>query len=137
MSEPITLKEAAELVGVHVKTLRRAIQAGKLPASKVDTKRGETYTVDKDTVQSLYLGHSKPTMAGNPLDGVQAELKALREIIEGQTKTIEAQSQRMQSLEDELHSTKGALSQALEQVQRALPAPRRSWWPFGTGRKSK
>jgi excisionase family DNA binding protein len=131
MSEAITLKEAAELVGVSVKTLRRAISSGKLIASKVDTKRGTAYTVDKDIVQSLYSGHSKPMMASNPMDGVTAELKALREIIEGQSKTIAGQTERMQSLEDELHSTKGALTQALEQVQKALPAPKRGWWPFG------
>lgn len=122
MSESINLKQASELVEVSVKTLRRAIQSGKLPASKVDTKRGGAYTVDKETVQALYSGHVKPTMSKNPMDGVSSELKALREMVETQTKMI-------QSLEDELHSTKGELSHQIEQI-RALPAPKRSWWKF-------
>lgn len=140
MSEPVTLKEAAELAGVSVKTLRRAIKAGKLPASKVDTDRGEAYTVDKDVVQEMYKGGGRPAMARNPMEGVEAELAKLREALAEQTKAAEAREKasadreteltnKIGSLEDELHQVTGQLAQMQEQILKALPEPKKKpWW---------
>lgn len=127
MGDLVTLKEAAKAAGVNVKTLRRSIQRGTLEVSKVDIPRPGTYMVDLDAVHRLYGKASERTaakaVAERPIDGVKAEIKALRQAVEEQTRVIQDQAAKTASIEAELHETKAALVHAMEQLQKALPAP--------------
>ena len=127
MGRPVTLKEAADSLKVNVKTLRRAISRGDLPVTTVDTPRPGTYIVDLDTVHRLFdqagQGKRRPGPRPNPLDGVEEEVRALRQAVEEQTRVIQDQAAKTASIEAELHETKAALVHAMEQLQKALPAP--------------
>ena len=48
-----TLKAAAHLVGIHPRTLRRWIKAGRVEASKVAGRHGEAWTFDREQLDAL------------------------------------------------------------------------------------
>ena len=52
MSRQMTIKEAAEMLGVSDKTVRRRIKKGELPAQLVDSPYGEQYMIPADAVEA-------------------------------------------------------------------------------------
>jgi excisionase family DNA binding protein len=51
-AETITIAEAADLLGVHRNTVRNRIKAGRYKAHKVVTAQGETFAIERDSLDS-------------------------------------------------------------------------------------
>jgi predicted transcriptional regulator len=67
VKERVTIREAATLLGVHPNTVRNHIKAGIYPAEKVLTERGETWTIDRNSLIT-----NTPTSASQQLVNPQA-----------------------------------------------------------------
>jgi predicted transcriptional regulator len=67
VKEMVTIREAATLLGVHPNTVRNHIKAGIYPAEKVLTERGETWTIDRNSLIT-----NTPTSASQQLVNPQA-----------------------------------------------------------------
>lgn len=49
----MNIREAAEMLGVHVNTIRRRVKSGELQAEKLRTERGEEYRILVDDLKQL------------------------------------------------------------------------------------
>lgn len=88
MSRQMTIKEAAEMLGVSDKTVRRRIKKGELPAELVDSPYGEQYMIPADAVEAASQTLTVATVEKQPdpmtialaigqaLDKRDAEIKA-------------------------------------------------------------
>lgn len=47
----VTIREAAEMLGVHANTVRRRVKSGELRAEKLRTERGEEYRIPVDDLK--------------------------------------------------------------------------------------
>jgi excisionase family DNA binding protein len=105
----VTITEAAQLLGLSEKTVRRRVLSGRLPGTQMPTHNGYTWLIDI------------PDKVVEP-DSSSGELEALRERVKAQDIELEARRREVQ----ELHVL-------LQQAQAALSAPvgtHRSWWKF-------
>jgi predicted site-specific integrase-resolvase len=119
-----TLGTAAHAVGVSKSTLRRAIQTGRLSATRRDDG---SYEIDPAELARVFPRPSAdtPEMArhdtGNETGALQREVTVLREVVEDLRRRLDAS-------EVERRQTQERLT-ALLTDQR--PAKRRKWWPWG------
>jgi MerR family copper efflux transcriptional regulator len=120
-----SITEAAELLKLSPKTIRRYIKAGKLPSTKVPTKFGDEYRIT-EIPQALKDEAS-----------VQAESQTQVEIVdvEQSTSTLDAQVLYQENIR--LAAQLGAVTERLRQMEekiKLLEAPRppepaqRPWW---------
>jgi predicted DNA-binding transcriptional regulator YafY len=120
----VTIAEAARLLGLSEKTVRRRVVRGELPGIQEATPQGYTWFVD--------IPDQPPEFEAEMPSG---ELQALRELnvalgdrIDAQDRELEAKNQQLAAKDEQIRE----LHILLQQAQAALPAPRdnRSWWRF-------
>jgi excisionase family DNA binding protein len=103
----VTIAEAAQLLGLSEKTVRRRVISGRLQATQMSTYKGYTWMVEV------------PDDLVTPESG---ELQALRDRVAAQERELEAKNEQIR----QLHIL-------LQQAQAALPPPKgtqRPWWRF-------
>ena len=118
----VTIVEAARLLGLSEKTVRRRVVRGELPGIQEATPQGYTWFVD--------IPDQSPEFEAEMPSG---ELQALRELnvalqdrIEAQDRELEAKNLQLAAKDEQIRE----LHILLQQAQAGLPAPRdnRSWW---------
>lgn len=114
----LTLKEAAQRLGVHEQTVRRAVKAGKVPgAHLVEYGKGEQWRVPVASLEAL----SKQT----PVQAAEAgETEQLRQRVADLERQLELQralaDERRHEL-DRLHDTMRALSAGARPPEQSEP----------------
>ena len=120
----VTIVEAARLLGLSEKTVRRRVVRGELPGIQEATPQGYTWFVD--------IPDQSPEFEAEMPSG---ELQALRELnvalqdrIEAQDRELEAKNLQLAAKDEQIRE----LHILLQHAQAALPAPgdNRSWWRF-------
>jgi excisionase family DNA binding protein len=122
----VSIKEAAQRLGVVEATVRRHIRNGEVVAHQVPRPQGFVWMVElpEDEVEKL----------GN--NGTSEELMdLLRDTVRRQDETIVQLQEQLHSKDGQLESKDRQIEQLhilLQQAQAALPAPRNnpSWWRF-------
>jgi predicted ArsR family transcriptional regulator len=116
----LTIKEAADRLGISENTARRRLHAGLLKGYQEDPPYGR-WLVELSDEDIEGTAHA----AG---DGATPELvKALRDIIRRQDETLEQFSRQLESKDQQIKE----LHVLLQQAQSVLPAPKESqhsWW---------
>lgn len=140
----LSLREAAQQAGTSKSTILRAIQSGRLSASRTDDGG---YSIDPAELFRVYSPKSTPVAPGQSMDQgagqdapppaprdatdllvrnaqLEAEINALKAILEAEKKRA-----------DEIREDRDRWAAQAERL--ALPAPiqtpsqeRRGWWPF-------
>jgi excisionase family DNA binding protein len=119
-----TLGEAAKATGVSKSTLRRAIERGRLSATR---REDGSYEIDPAELHRVFPRPSAdtPEMARSDTDsdtgGLQREVTVLREVVDDLRR-------RLDQSEEERRQVQARLT-ALLTDQR--PVRRRKWWPWG------
>ena len=120
----VSIKEAAQRLGVVEATVRRHIRNGELVAHQVPRPQGFVWMVELPEDEG-----GKPDN-----NGISEELMdSLMDIIRRQDETIAQLQEQLQSKDGQLGSKDRQIEQLhvlLQQAQATLPAPRdnRSWW---------
>jgi hypothetical protein len=131
----VTIPEAARLLRVSERTVRRRLRSGELKGSHVSSVGGFAWMIDlPDTVTQ---GGQEPGQADSLTTGEIAAMKALVSQMEAQ---IAAQQRQLEKQEEAYHWQLEAKDKQIEQLhvllqqaQAALPSPagtRRLWWRF-------
>ena len=104
----VTIAEAAQILRLSERTIRRRLQVGELTGSRMASPGGYTWLVD--VPDEAPIGES---------DRTEALIARLEAQVEAQAQELEARRREVQ----QLHVL-------LQQAQAALPAPRngRPWW---------
>ena len=120
----VSIKEAAQRLGVVEATVRRHIRNRELVAHQVPRPQGFVWMVELPDDE-----------AGKPdNNGMSEELvESLRDTIRRQDETIDQLQEQLQNKDGQLESKDRQIEQLhvlLQQAQAALPAPRenRPWW---------
>jgi hypothetical protein len=110
----VTIAEAAQILRLSERTIRRRLQVGELTGSRMASPGGYTWMVD--VPDGAPIGET---------DRTNALIARLEKQIEAQAEELEARRREVQ----ELHVL-------LQQAQAALPAPRegKPWWRRVWGR---
>jgi hypothetical protein len=128
----LSIREAAQQLGVAELTIRRRLRSGLIPGYQEDPPNGRWWVDLPDDENGLETSES--------MEGVEtsSELEeALRDIIRRQDETIsrlrEQQQLQVESYQQQLEAKDKQIEQLhvlLQQAQAALPAPKenRSWW---------
>jgi excisionase family DNA binding protein len=134
-----SISEAAELLNLSAKTIRRYIKSGKLPSTKVPTKFGDEYRVTEIPEELRQEA------------AAQAEVQAKQDIVtaeEENTNTLDAQTlyqenirlaaqlgaatERIRQLEDQMKVLEVKLLEAPKEapapVAPPVETPKLSWW---------
>jgi hypothetical protein len=131
----VTIPEAAKLLRVSERTVRRRLGNGELKGSHVSSVGGFAWMVDlPDTVTQ---DGQEPAQADSLTTGEIAAMKALMARMGSQ---IEAQQKQLEKQEEAYHWQLEAKDKQIEQLhillqqaQAALPSPQsaqRQWWKF-------
>lgn len=112
-----SVKEAAELLGVSEKTIRRRIQRGQLKAEKVARPGGFSYVVDIDEDTAL------PGRAAE--DSVIHTLPALLEMIQERDAKIEQLSHQLGMYMERAGNLEGQMKLLTSGQEEQ---PRKPWW---------
>jgi excisionase family DNA binding protein len=126
-----TLGQAAKAVGVSKTTLRRAIESGRLSATR---NEDGSYEIDPAELHRAFPGHSDGaetlarSVTTNNTGGLQVEIEMMRERLAEKKETIADLRRRLDDSEQERRQAQERLT-ALLTDQR--PAKRRKWWPWG------
>jgi MerR family transcriptional regulator, copper efflux regulator len=146
-----SISEAAELLNLSAKTIRRYIKAGKLPSIKVPTKFGDEYRITEipeslkqeaaeqeetqNTVDILSRKEDSPALDTQQLYQenmrLAAQLGAATERIRQLEEQIKIQASQLQAPREPLALPEGQskLVQALEENLKMLQASsNRPWW---------
>lgn len=126
-----TLGQAAKATGVSKSTLRRAIESGRLSATRRDDG---SYEIDPAELHRVFPRHSADTAkmarsdTGNDTGGLQREVAVLREVVEDLRRRLDASEAERRQAQERLT--------ALLTDQRPTPQPaaRRGWWPWRRGK---
>ena len=141
----ISLREASELTGLEIGTIRQAVRRGRIQSIKVQGVHGEEVRVYEQGLQD-YVQNKRTTpkqkrqsspkqprprivqngtvsepASSTPSD-VETELLSQLQAIRAE---LEANRRTVESLSIELHDARGQIHQLQEQVIKALPAPQR------------
>jgi len=118
----LTIKEAADKLGLSENTVRRRLHSGLLNGYQEDPPNGK-WLIELSDEDIESAGRTK-------VDGVAPELvEALRDTIRRQGETLEQFSRQIESKDEQIRE----LHVLLQQAQAALPAPRENrhlWWRF-------
>jgi excisionase family DNA binding protein len=137
MSRQMTIKEAAEMLGVSDKTVRRRIKKGELPAELVDSPYGEQYMIPADAVEAASQTIAVATVEKQPdprtiamaigqaLDQRDAEIKseiqALRDEIKQRDEQITATLEKLESYEvDRQHREEERDKELITKMRKAM-----------------
>lgn len=117
----LTVDASALLVGVSTKTIRRAIQDGRLKAEKVPGRHGG-YRITRQDLEALYGGERAVERPISPVEALTVKIDELLAITKDQAAKIG-------SLEAEVRDSRAQLHQFQSTYLKALPArsPAR-WW---------
>jgi excisionase family DNA binding protein len=109
----VTIAEAARILGVPEKTVRRKVHNGELQGTQIDTSRGFRWMVEVPDGDPEQEHHSEDCATLRELVTVLREELAVRD------RQLEAKDKQI----EQLHVL-------LQQAQAALPGPKeyRSWW---------
>jgi predicted site-specific integrase-resolvase len=119
-----TLGTAAHAAGVSKSTLRRAIDNGRLSATR---REDGSYEIDPAELARVFPRHSADTAemarhdTASDTGGLQRENALLREVVEDLRRRLDASEAERRQAQERLT--------ALLTDQR--PAKRRKWWPWG------
>lgn len=126
-----TLGQAANAAGVSKTTLRRAIEKGRISATRLDDG---SYAIDVSELHRAFPHHSdgsvtmaRPVTARDP-EGSQVEIDGLREQVALLKDERDDLRRRLDQSETERRQTQVQLT-ALLTDQR--PTKKRKWWPWG------
>jgi predicted ArsR family transcriptional regulator len=146
----VTIPEAAKLLKISERTVRRRLQSGELKGSHVSSVGGFAWMVDlpshlsqarqqprqKDRQESQHLS----TLASGEIATMQALMDRMEAQIVAQQKQIEKQEAtyhwQLETKDKQLEAKDKQIEQLhilLQQAQAALPPPRstqRHWWRF-------
>ena len=116
----VTIAEAARILGVPEKTVRRQVRNGELPGTQTDTPQGFRWMVELPDGEPQQEDHSENYAALRELISVLREELAVRD------RQLEAKDQQLEAKDKQIEQ----LHILLQQAQAALPAPRdnHSWW---------
>jgi predicted transcriptional regulator len=109
----VTIAEAAQLLGLSEKTVRRRRLTGRLQATQMSTYKGYTWIVE---------------IPDDLVEPETGELQALRDRVAAQDRELETKNKQI----EQLHVQIEQLHVLLQQAQAALPSPKdnRPWWRF-------
>ena len=115
--EMLTVREATRS-GVAERTIRRYIADGVLATTLVQGARAKEHRIKPKDLYNVISARSGAIerAKASPVEDMAAEIAALRQVIE--------------ELRHEQRDARHQIHQLHEQLVRALPAPRRSWWPW-------
>jgi MerR family transcriptional regulator, copper efflux regulator len=123
-----SIAEAAEILKLSPKTIRRYIKAGKLPSTKVPTKFGDEYRIT-EIPQAL---------KDEAAEQAESESKVEVMTVEPTTSHLDAQMLYQENIR--LAAQLGAVTERLRQMEEKIklleapkpvpppPSPPRSWW---------
>jgi excisionase family DNA binding protein len=154
----LTIAEAATLLGVHKNTVRNRIKNGSYRAEMVQTERGPTYLIERESLltnlSTNTLSSASQELVSRPaMEFVQellrpfvSELGEVREELGAERARREQAEERVASLEAELEAfreTRDSPEPTEEEPERAEPRPatggaqegaQRPWWRRMFGR---
>lgn len=132
MEGGLTVKEAADRLGVTTKTIRRQIEAKQLDAVQVKGKNGPQWLITPESLEKrasrspVEAGLKHSTTKSTPRTAELAQQVAqLTEEAKRTQALIENQQQLIEELRAEVRDSRGQLGQFQEYVMKALPAPER------------
>jgi predicted site-specific integrase-resolvase len=129
-----TLGTAAKAAGVSKTTLRRAIESGRLSATRNDDG---SYSIDPAELHRAFPRHSDATailarsVTANDTGGLQVEVEMLRERLAEKDDVIRDLRGRLDAEAEERRRLTALLT---DQRPAAQPAARRGWWRRLRGR---
>jgi excisionase family DNA binding protein len=133
-----TLGEAAKAASVSKTTLRRAIEKGRLSATRRDDG---SYEIDPAELHRAFPrpGDGSGTMArsvtASDTGELRVEVEMLRERLVEKDETIGDLRRRLDESETERRQAQERLTALLtDQRPASQPAERRSWWPWRRGK---
>lgn len=127
MTKGYTISEAADLLGLSTKTIRRRIKQGEIPATLEPGPYGDQYIIPAeaiDTAQQIVdvVRVDRPT---DPMTLALAITQALDERDKGLQDEIAQLRQQVETLTRALDERD---RQLVEQLQEALLQDRKPWW---------
>ncbi len=155
-----SISEAASLLNLSAKTIRRYIKAGKLPSVKVPTKFGDEYRVTEipealrqEAAAQAEAEAKVDVIPANtndsPLDAQQLyqenmrlaaqlgaateRIRQLEEQVKQQENQLAPAQDRLQALESQIKLFE-SISQQIKLLEPPKPAPHRPWWKRLLGR---
>ena len=148
MSELLPIKQAAHEVGISEKTIRRAIQSGRIPFTTTKTTRNQDqyFVTVEDALQLKQPNRTAATKPSIGVDKVPVASNAVKKKVAPPSQppatsdprlleAVEKMAAELAQARHEIHDLRGQLAQMHDQVIRALPAPQqleqpRPWWKF-------
>lgn len=133
-----TLTQAAEATGKSKSTIFRAIQGGKLSATRDELTQG--WLIEPSELHRLYPAVASDDAndaprKGHAPDGLQREIDLLREMMAGKDEVIDDLRRRLDAEGEERRKLTAILTDQRAQqvtVTEATPAPaKRRWWRIG------
>ncbi len=121
-----SVKEAAERLGVAVKTVRRYIAAGTIPATKRPGKWGAEYRVT-----ALPLSLRKPPIEEHPHAGERVPDRPDRDVL---VALLEERDRQIGQLSELLGAARMRITQLEDQLKLLNAPQRRHWWQRLFGR---
>ena len=139
-----TLGQAAKAAGVSKTTMRRAINSGRVSATKRDDG---SYEIDLAELQRAFPGASVTPRSGdgaaplarsvtsNDTGGLRVEAEMLRERLAEKDATIDDLRRRLDRSEEERRQAQERVTALLTDQRPAVQPPaRRGWWPWRRSR---
>jgi MerR family copper efflux transcriptional regulator len=118
-----TITEAAELLNLSAKTIRRYIKSGKLPSVKVPTKFGDEYRVteipEELKLEAAAQAEAQSRVSIVPVDDSSMKLDAQQLYQENirMAAQLGAATERIRQLEEQIKIQEGLLTPARERVR--------------------
>jgi excisionase family DNA binding protein len=116
MPERVTIREAAQRLGVSPDTIRRRVRSGELASTREQRGGGSVIYIELPDAEPTAALRAEPTAAPR-FDNVQVDPPAEVEILKDYVSELKRQLEAREREVRELHVL-------LEQAQRALPPPR-------------
>lgn len=142
----LTIKQAADALGISARTIRRRIDDGELSATKQLRGKQEVLVIDGAEVARWGEAHgltmTAPAAAGGksqrqtPADTSAIDGHALQEIRLAYDKALQAQAVTIAALQAQVRDLQATQDTLLQKALPSAPAPaeRRTWWQRMTGR---
>jgi excisionase family DNA binding protein len=119
----LTVREAAEQLGISEKTVRRRIKNGSLPAELKQGDYGQQYFIPADAIETAQA--ITDVVEVKRVYDVQALSMAVVQALDERNKTLESE---LATIREELAATREAL-QKLQETLTQQQRPR-AWWRF-------
>ena len=130
----VTIKEAADRLGVVEATVRRRIHRGELQAVQESTPQGFVWMVDvPDWVDKVQAESAGAESAGE-VEALHEFVEVLRDELEGKDRELAARDHQLEVKDRQLEERAREVQELhvlLQRAQAALPAARQdrlSWW---------